>query len=193
MKLFLLVKIIIMAIWKPLHLFQFFLFFSQFYGRRQGYSVQWFHFFGGAPWGEASREIRRWITTILYDASPRCGENSPWSGPSFVGRVVLTWIRDFCKLVLVVPDARYAGTVEISKKLFNVFRFFTPGCIFLGQQFSVERMVLKGFTLCGSCSMVRDVTGGWNKVVGGYFHNIILFLSLNLLFRFLYHCFDFPA
>jgi len=33
-------------------------------------------------------------------------------------------IRDLCKLVLVVPDARYAGTVEISKKLFNVFRFF---------------------------------------------------------------------
>jgi len=41
--------------------------------------------------------------------------------------------------------------------------------------------------------MVRDVTGGWNKVVGGYFHNIFFFLSLNLLFRFLYHCFDFPA
>jgi len=25
------------------------------------------------------------------------------------------WIRGFCELVLVVPDALYAGTVEISK------------------------------------------------------------------------------
>ena len=37
----------------------------------------------------------------------------------------------------------------------------------------------------------ESVTGGWNKVEGGYFH--ILFLPLDLLFCFIYYCFDFPA
>ena len=37
------------------------------------------------------------------------------------------------------------------------FLIFTAGCIFLGLWFSVESMVLKGFTLCESCSMVKDL------------------------------------
>ena len=37
----------------------------------------------------------------------------------------------------------------------------------------------------------KSVTGCWNKVEGGYFH--ILFLLLDLLFRLIYHGFDFPS